>query len=77
MFPIQPVWNSFTSRFSSPRSWDGTTLTLTVPDPGLAEVIQARVGIQSTRILAALSDNPAASIMISTLSSKSDRINYD
>lgn len=34
-----------------------------VPDPGLAEIIQARAGIQSTRYLAALSGNPEASII--------------
>lgn len=47
-----------------PRSWDGTTLTLTVPDPSLAEIVQARVGIQATRILAALYENPDAGIII-------------
>ena len=50
----------------TPRSWDGTTLTLTVTDPGLAEIIQARVGIQATRYLAALSENSDASIIITS-----------
>ena len=48
----------------TPHSWDGSTLTLTVPDPELAEIIQARAGIQMTRLLGALSDNSDACIII-------------
>lgn len=59
----KPLYDAYLQPLT-PRSWDGTTLTLTVPDPGLAEIIQARVGIQVTRYLAALSENPDASIII-------------
>ncbi|HPC06578.1 MAG TPA: DnaA N-terminal domain-containing protein, partial [Anaerolineaceae bacterium] len=48
----------------TPHSWDGTTLTLTVPDPGLAEIIQSRAGIQATRFLRAISANSDAGILI-------------
>jgi len=48
----------------TPHFWDGSTLTLTVPDPGLAEIIQARAGIQITRLLGALSENAGASLLI-------------
>ena len=51
----------------TPHSWDGTTLTLTVPDIGLAEIIQARIGLQAARFLRAISGNPGAELRISPL----------
>jgi hypothetical protein len=47
----------------TPQSWDGTNLTLTVPDPALAEIIRARLGTQITRYLRATSENQDASII--------------
>lgn len=48
----------------TPLSWDGTTLTLGVPDPDLADIIQTRAGIQITRHLQAISSNSDACIQI-------------
>lgn len=48
----------------TPHSWDGTILTLTVPDPGLAEIIQARAGIQITRMLCVTLNTKQVSVEI-------------
>jgi DNA-binding Lrp family transcriptional regulator len=48
----------------TPHSWDGTTLTLNVPEPYLVDIIHARLGSQISRFLRAISENPDASIII-------------
>ncbi len=35
----------------TPHSWDGTTLTLTVPDKSLSLIIEARVGLIAVKML--------------------------
>jgi DNA-binding transcriptional ArsR family regulator len=51
----------------TPLAWDGTTLTLGVPDPDLERVIQARAGTQIARLLTVISNVSDASIIIHTI----------